>query len=193
MYWGEREVPFSPFIRTLLYFLSPKMMNRLTLSLAPILLLLLTLALPSVSTAPPAALSDRSPSDLALSADGAFAVTANTTANTVSLLDLKAGRVVAERPAGQGPFGIALSHDGKQAVVTNRLSDSITLYSVSPTGLTPEATLPVGDEPRGVALSPDGKTAFVALAGESALACVNLMQKRVETLLPVGMEPWHVG
>ncbi|HLK59516.1 MAG TPA: beta-propeller fold lactonase family protein [Chthonomonadaceae bacterium] len=168
-------------------------MKRLILCFIPIPILLLALTLPAVPRAPRVAALDRSPSDLALSADGAFALSANTTANTVSLVDLKAGRVVAETPAGQGPFCIALARDGRRAVVTNRLSDSLTLFTVSPTGLKAEATFPVGDEPRGVALSPDGKTAYVALAGESTLAWVNLATKRVETRLPVGIEPWHVG
>ena len=104
--------------------------------------------------------SHRSPSDVALSTDGSFAITANSTSDTVSLVDLKAGRVLAETPVGRSPFCVALARDGKSAVVSDRLADTITLLSVSPTALKPEATMAVGDEPRGVALSPDGK--FVA-------------------------------
>jgi YVTN family beta-propeller protein len=148
---------------------------------------------PAIPVAARAIIVDRSPSDLTLAADGAFALTANTTADTVSLIDIKSGRVVTETPVGHGPFGIALARDGKTGVVTNRLADSITLLAVSPDGLKAEATIAVGDEPRGVAISQDGKTAFVALAGESALAFVNLAGRRVEQRLPVGTEPWHVG
>ena len=171
------------------------------IGLAPALLLALALAPPAVQPARPtvmvvppvAADVDRSPSDLALSADGTFALTANTGSNSVSLVDIKAGRVLAEARAGSAPFCVALARDGKSAVVTNRLADNITLFSVTPGSLQAEATIAVGDEPRGIALSADGRTAYVALAGESALAFVSLPRRRVETRLPVGEEPWHVG
>ena len=169
-------------------------MKRLIFCLAPALLFLLALAPPAVQPTPSVrAAADRSPSDLALSADGSFALTANTASDSVSLVDLKAGRAIAESPAGRSPFCVALAGDGKTAVVTNRLSDSITVFGVTPGSLHVEATVPVGDEPRGVALSSDGRTAYVALAGESALAFVNVEQRRVEARLPVGEEPWHVG
>src|SRR5689334_12528407 len=99
-------------------------MKRLIFCLAPALLLALAAAQPAVRKSPVTAVPDRSPSDLALSPDGTFALTANTTADTVSLVDLKAGRVVAEAPAGHAPFCVALTRDGKTAVVTNRLADS---------------------------------------------------------------------
>ncbi len=168
-------------------------MKRLIFGAAPALLLVLALAPPAARTASPARTVDRSPSDLSISRDGAFAVTANTTSNSVSLVDLKCGRIVAESLAGSAPFCIALARDGKTAVVSNRLSDTITLFNVSPHSLSSVATIAVGDEPRGVALSADGKTAYVALSGESTLAFVNLAQRRVESRLPVGAEPWHVG
>ena len=168
-------------------------MKRTLIGLAPALLLLLAWGQPARPVAPPAVMVDRSPSDLALAPDGAFALTANTTADTVSLVDLKSGRVVVETGVGHGPFGIALARDGKMGVVTNRLADSITILAVSPRGLKAEATIAVGDEPRGVAISPDGKTAFVVLAGESALAWVDLANQRVEQRVSVGTEPWHVG
>ena len=171
------------------------------IGLAPALLLALALAPPAVRPARPMATAvppvaadvDRSPSDLALSADGTFALTANTGSNSVSLVDIKAGRVLAEARAGSAPFCVALARDGKSAVVTNRLADNITLFSVTPGSLQAEATIAVGDEPRGIALSADGRTAYVALAGESALAFVSLPRRRVEMRLPVGEEPWHVG
>src|SRR4051812_10426031 len=67
---------------------------------------------------------DRSPSSVALSPDGRWAVTANATADTVSLVDLEKGEVTAEVPVGERPLAVALSRDGKRAVVTNGLSGS---------------------------------------------------------------------
>jgi YVTN family beta-propeller protein len=146
---------------------------------------------PGRSAPPPE--RDRSPTDLALSADGRFALTANSTADTVSLVDLEAGRVVAETAVGQRPFAVALTPDGKHALVTNFRSDSATLLAVTPASLRVVETIPVGDEPRGVALSPDGKTAFVALSGEHAVAVVDITRKKAIARIPVGTEPWHLA
>lgn len=137
--------------------------------------------------------ANRSPSDLALLPGGTRALTTNTGANSVSLVDLESGRVLDERPVGHSPFCVAVGISGRSAVVTNRDSNSISLLQVTPSGLKSEAEIPVGDEPRGVALSSDGATAYVALAGESSVAFVNLETRRVEARLPVGDEPWHVA
>ena len=133
---------------------------------------------------------DRSPLDLALSADGAWAVVANSTSDSVSLVDLAAGKVVAEVPAGRRPFAVALA--GRRAVVTNHLGGSVTVLDVDAPRLSVAATIPVGVEPRGVALSKDGGRAFVALAGEDAVASIDLATKAV-TRAAAGDEPWHVA
>ncbi len=134
---------------------------------------------------------DRSPIDLALTADGAWAVTANATSDTASLVDLAAGRAVAEVPVGRRPFAVALQ--GRRAVVTNTLSDSLTILELDPPRLSVLATFPVGDEPRGVVLSRDGSRAFVALGGEDAVAAVDLAERKVAARAPAGDEPWHVA
>lgn len=150
------------------------------------LLVLLLLASAGAQDAP-----DRSPSDLALTADGAWAVTANATSDSVSLVDLGGGGVVAEVPVGKRPFAVAVS--GKRAVVTNLLSDSVSLLEVDPPRLSLLATLPVGDEPRGVALSRDGSRAFVALAGEDAVVALDLAERKPAARAATGDEPWHVA
>src|SRR5579862_7215945 len=136
---------------------------------------------------------DRSPIDLALSADGHYALTANATSDTVSLVDLRAGRVTAETRVGRRPFCVALTPDGRRAVVTNQYADTLDLLDVGPSTLRVVRTIPVGDEPRGVAISHDGACAYVALSGEDAVAFVDLTAGKVVARLPVGTEPWHVA
>ncbi len=133
---------------------------------------------------------DRSPWDLALSDDGAWALTANAGSGSASLVDLAAGKVAAEVPAGKRPFAAALS--GKRAVVTNLRSGSITLLEVDPPRLSVVAEIPVGSEPRGVALSKDGKKAYVALAGEDAVVALDLASRKESSRAPSGDEPWGV-
>ncbi len=142
----------------------------------------------SVSAAPP----DRSPSHLALTPDGRWAITANTTANTASLVDLARGQVAAEVAVGRHPLVVAVSDDGNRAVVTNWLADSLTLLALAPPRLEVIATLAVGNEPRGVAFSPDGQLAYVVLAGEDAVVAVNLRAQKTLARASVGREPWHL-
>lgn len=136
---------------------------------------------------------DRSPTDVALTLDGRFALTANRTADSVSLVDLAAGKVVAETRVGGEPFGVAVAPDGKRAAVSCYGSDSLVLLTLAEGGATVAATIPVGDEPRGVTLSPDGTTAYVALAGDDAVAVVDLAARKVTKRLPTGAEPWHIA
>jgi YVTN family beta-propeller protein len=160
------------------------------LGLLPILLV----AAPLVAgpPAPPPAV-DRSPSDLALSADGRWAVTANTTSDTASLVDLQTGKVAAEAAVGKRPFAVALTRDGTRALVTNWLSDSVTLLAVSPQGLRAVSTAPVGDEPRGVVIDPKSQRAYVALGGEDAVAVLELPSLKPAGRVSVGTEPWHLA
>ena len=104
--------------------------------------------------AAPQAEPDRSPGDLALSPDGKWAVAANRTSNSVSLVDLDGGKVVAEVPVGRKPYGI--DWRGAVAIVANWADDTVTLLDVAPPKLSAAATIQVGNEPRGVVLSPDG-------------------------------------
>jgi YVTN family beta-propeller protein len=136
---------------------------------------------------------DRSPTDLAMSADGHRLVVANATSGSVSLVDLPSARVVAETPVGRSPFGIAITHDGAHAVVTNQDSNDIALLDVGGHSLRVVKHIPVGDRPRGVALSPDGTTAWVALSAASSVAVIDLRSARVTDVIAVATEPWHIA
>lgn len=121
---------------------------------------------PAVSA--PATEPHRSPVDLTVLPNGRHALTANHTADSVSLLDLTAGKVLAELPCGRKPAGVASSPDGQRAAVSNLWSGTITLLEVRDASLRPLATLAVGAGPRGVVFAPDGQSLYVALsvAGE---------------------------
>jgi YVTN family beta-propeller protein len=132
---------------------------------------------------------DRSPHDVALSPDGRWALTANATCDSASLVDLAEGRVVAEVAVGRRPFSVAWR--GSRAVVTNWLADTVTVLDVAPPKLAVAATIEVGDEPRGAAI--DGDRAFVACSGDDAVAVVDLRARKVSERVAVGDEPWHVA
>jgi YVTN family beta-propeller protein len=168
---------------------------------SPLCFVALSLALPAalVIGSSPSALTaaapeeDRSPIDVAVSRDGKWAVTANNTADSVSLVDLDNGKVAAEVKVGHRPFGVDLTADGRSAVVTNSWSNSISLLAIDGGTLKVTATVRVGDQPRGVALSPDGSRAYIALSGDNSVVALDLKSRKLGTKLVVGIEPWHVA
>src|SRR5262245_37479772 len=106
---------------------------------------------------------DHSPVNLVFTPDEAWLITANQTANTVSLVHVATGRIAAEVPCGKRPASLAITRDGRRLVVTSAFSGDLTLLELADETLKPVGTVHLGFEPRGVAISPDGKLAYVAL------------------------------
>jgi cytochrome c peroxidase len=109
--------------------------------------------------------SHRSPIEIALLSDGR-ALTANHTADSISLIDLSHGTVLAEARCGQKPSAIACSPDGKRAAISNLLSGTVTLFQIDKASLQPCGEIAVGPMPRGLVFAQDGGTFFVAIADE---------------------------
>ncbi len=180
-------------------------MKKTLLALAPLFsLLLLTLTqnpgrsvtakvVATPALVPAASSLDRSPTDLAVSADGRFALASNSTSNSVSLVDLVSGKLISEAPVGNRPFAVALSHDDKLSMTTNQFSDSVSFLNVSAEGLKGDGTLEVGSEPRGIAISKDDQYAYIALAGEDAVVKIDIKTRKILKRAEVGVEPWHLG
>jgi YVTN family beta-propeller protein len=108
----------------------------------------------------------RSPADIAILPDGRRALTANHTTDTVSLVDLDSGKVLAEVACGRKPVAIVRSADGRRVAVSNHWSDSVSLFEVSDAGLKPVAEVAVGRLPQGAAFAPDGARLYVAVGDE---------------------------
>lgn len=115
----------------------------------------------------------RSPLAVAVSEDHAVCLTANHTAESVSLVDLRSMSVQSELKVGSGPFdvvwlsptlaAVSLLHDDSVAIVS-RENDQLKLVR----------KINVGDEPGGLALRDDLGTLFVALGGEDAVAVLDI-------------------
>lgn len=116
---------------------------------------------------------DRSPIALALTSDHTMCITANNTSDSVTLIDLVAGRVLSELTVGRGPADIAWINDST-GIVSLLHDDAVAIVSRTGNTLQLSRTISVGDEPRGIALSKDLKTAFVALGGDDAVAAIDL-------------------
>jgi len=161
--------------------------------------LLVLIGLPLLLSADPAARRgtvvpadlDRSPMSLGISPDGRFAATANATADSVSLVDLAAGRVIAEPVCGRRPIDVAW-FDDSTLLVSLRDDDAVAVLDRTSAGLVRRATIPVGDSPHGLALVPvpGGRPrVFVALAGEDAVAELDLAGRRVIRHFAAGGQP----
>jgi len=155
--------------------------------LAPTLAAAALLSIPA-----PAALaggSDRSPAALALSADGSRLLTANQTSGSVSLVDPKSGRVLAETPTGDRPAGVAFSKDGSRGVVSHWYGYDVAILEVGADSLKVVGRVEVGPEPRGVVVHPDGSTAYVAVGVANEVVRLDLDTRAVTGRLTVGREP----
>jgi YVTN family beta-propeller protein len=131
----------------------------------------------------------RSPAAIAVLPDGLRALTANQTANSVSLLDLEAGNVLAEIPVGHRPVCVACSADGRRAAVSNLWSGTLTLLEISDRGLRPVGEVVVGPLPRGLVFALDGRSLYVAVSGRNEVLEIALDGRRVKRRWPAPRDP----
>ena len=115
----------------------------------------------------------RSPLALAVSPSQTVCLSANPTAGTVSLVDLKERRILAELGVGCGPVDVAWL-DETTALVSLQNDDSVAVVKRDGTTLTLLKSVVVGDEPGGLAVSINRRRAFVTLGGEDCVAVLDL-------------------
>jgi len=135
---------------------------------------------------------DRSPVDLVLTADQKYLVTANQTSDSLSLVRLADGQVVAEAPCGRRPVALALLPQGG-VVASATHSGTLEVFTLADEALRPAGSIKLGGEPHGVAVSPDGKLAYVALAAEGVVAVVDLKTLAEVARIEVGRWPRYLA
>ncbi|MFN4261456.1 MAG: beta-propeller fold lactonase family protein [Gemmataceae bacterium] len=136
---------------------------------------------------------DRSPCDLVLTRDEQWLLTANQTANTVSLVRLDTGQVTAEVPVGERPSALVLTPDERYVLVSGTFSGDLTILERKGDTLVPRGKVWLGHEPRGIAVSPDGQRAYVALTTAHAVAVVDLKQRAVRSRMEAGQWPRYLA
>jgi DNA-binding beta-propeller fold protein YncE len=134
----------------------------------------------------------RSPIDLVLLDEGRRAVVANHSADSIVLVDLTAGRVLHEEPAGSRPAALALSSDRMTVAVSNYLAHTVALFDVRPEQLLRRKEFFVGALPRGLTFSKDGQQLYVALSGVDEVITVDIATAGVTQRWPAPREPRHV-
>ena len=132
---------------------------------------------------------DRSPVDFIFTPDGRYLITANQTADSVSMVRLETGAVVAEIAVSHKPVALALTPDGGQVLVTTSYGGEVIAFGRHDDRLTRVGSLKLGFEPHGVAISPDGNRAYVALKSAGVVVVVNLPALREIGRIDVGCWP----
>ncbi|MEV6941716.1 beta-N-acetylglucosaminidase domain-containing protein [Streptomyces sp. NPDC051172] len=130
------------------------------------------------------------PGEVVVSADGRTAYAANQGSNTVSVIDVAAGKVTATVAVGRVPAGLALTPDGRKLWVADYTDG--TVQPVDTTTLTAGTPVPVGSGPENMAITPDGRTLYVANIHDNTVSPVDLGTGKAETAVPVGPSPFNV-
>ncbi len=131
------------------------------------------------------------------------------TSGVVSVVNLLTGLETVQIPTGLHPSDLVLSPDGGTLYVANAISDTVTvidtqtravretimvrLSSTLPFGSS--STLPFGSQTDALALSADGTKLFVAVAGNNAIAVVELPNANHTNSVVQGFLPtdWYPG
>lgn len=124
---------------------------------------------------------------LVLTPDGKKLYTANIGSGTSTVIDLTAGKVVAQIPTGAGCEGIDVTPDGTQVWTTNREADTVSVIETATDKVV--ATLPARGFPIRVKITPDGKRALVSCAQANELAVYDVPARKEIKRIPVGAVP----
>jgi YVTN family beta-propeller protein len=152
--------------------------------------------------------------DLVLSPDGAFAYVSAQGTGVVYVVDvaaLKASGTLTSAAVAvpypvvgvNHPTGLAVSPDGRTLVVAGTDSDNVAVIPLTaglpgvsaavPVSVVPREASTLGSSPDAVAFSRDSKTAYVALAGDSAVAVLDVATRVVKGYVPTGWYPTAVA
>ncbi len=108
---------------------------------------------------------------------GPKAYVGNFVDNTVSVIDVAAGSVIATIPVAAGPHGMAMSADGRTIYVTGDGSSSLDIIDTANDKVV--KTVEIGKSPNGVALTHDGKQLLVAVYGEDRIAFLDTASETI--------------
>jgi YVTN family beta-propeller protein len=150
-------------------------------------LLTSAVALGAPDAGAPDAGTPRSPVDVAFAGPGRL-LTANQSSGSISLVDIERRVVLDEVACGAHPTAVTASADGRQALAAASYAGDLVLLAIQDQRLVVEGRIHLGGEPYGVAWDQARGVAYVSLAGESAVAAVDLKTRKTVGRIAVG--PW---
>ena len=117
---------------------------------------------------------DRRPVALCLGRDDSRLFAANGRSGSLSVIDVAAGRVVAEHDIGRDLADITPLPDGRHLLAVDRAGDALLLVEVDGDSAIVRARRAVAADPVGVAVAPDGSSCVVASTASRRLTFVDL-------------------
>ena len=121
---------------------------------------------------------------------GERAFVTNAGDNTVSVVDLAAGKLIASIGTGRYPHGLRMSPDGHEVYVANVQDGTVSVIDAD--GLTELARIPVGTTPVQVGFTPDGSRVYASLRDENRVAVIDTASRSLMGTIEVGRNPIQV-
>jgi YVTN family beta-propeller protein len=112
---------------------------------------------------------------------------ANTSGDSLSVIDLGRREVIGEIKIGKHPHGLAASPDGRQLYVTVESERAVKLVDTASDK--PAEAVPTTGVPNQLAITPDGRWLYVAINSTGKADVVDVAGKKVAKTLEVGSRP----
>jgi YVTN family beta-propeller protein len=124
---------------------------------------------------------------LALSHDGHFGYTANFSTGSVSILDLKARKLLAVLPLAPTLQRISISNDDRYVFTSNYTTPELIVLDTKTRAVVKRIPLPTLGS--GSTLTPDGKSLLIALAKTNQVGVIDLTTLTLSRTIPVADNP----
>ena len=122
-----------------------------------------------------------------------FAYIANTSSNTISVINTLTQKVVGTiSETGIGPRGVAVSPDGSRVYIANSSSNSLSIINTATNTEISNSSSSVTN-PSGVAVSPDGNIVYVTNFLYNSVSVINALNNNLITTISVGKNPFAVA
>lgn len=119
--------------------------------------------------------------------DGSLLYIANIDVNTVSVIDTKQNKVIAEIPVGREPRQLALSPDEQTLYVSCLFDNKVDVINTAKKKQM--ASIPVGIEPFGVLTNRDGSRVYVTNYRSSTVSVIDAEEQKVTETVKVEDRP----
>lgn len=126
----------------------------------------------------PKANGTRYPAGIALSPDGRWLYVAENLADSLAVMDVASGRVVARFATERYPYDVVVDTGGT-VYVSAWGGYTVSIFTSAPEGLRPAGSLSVARHPSALALNRDGSRLFVASGSTDHVAVVDTKRRRV--------------
>lgn len=130
------------------------------------------------------------PAHVIADAQGNRAYVSNSEDDSLSVVDLAKGEVVATVGTGDYPHGLRMSPDGSAIYVADVQDGTVSV--IDTTALSEVARIKVGVAPVQVGFTPDGKRVYVSLRDENKVAVIDTQSREVIARINVGRSPIQV-